>query len=258
MPDIPLMRPLWRDGGNGLGNGSPPITDRSLPLDALLLQFPEHQCPTLSIHRDRTGAGPDRPAVHIDHIERGVTMLGSGKFIQGQGPHAGRRMRAHPLLGKLSRCLHHAGNRAQADLLTQQGPQALLEAPIAGVALHQQRQDRPLQWVLAVGTLGSRGKRCFQGCLSLGFPSLERLASDTHLLAQPTDDSIAACVGQQPADPLCVVLGGARMCLDHWFLPGGGDVFYQPSLPGSFLARATSHTVTSFSRSFEPCLRKRI
>src|SRR5260370_30956844 len=59
MPHIALMGPLWRYGAHGRPNGSPAITDRALPVDALLLQLPQQQDPTLSIHGDPTVAGPD-------------------------------------------------------------------------------------------------------------------------------------------------------------------------------------------------------
>ncbi len=164
-------------------------------------------------------------------------------------------MTPDPVLGQLACALDHPSDLAQADMLPKPGPQRLLDAPIAGVPLHQQSQDRPLQRASSRDFLDPGGKGSFQSRQPLGFPSVERLASNTDLLTQHTDDSIAVPMGQERADPLCIVVGCERMSLDHWFLPGGvGDLLYQPYLPGNFLATFASHTVTPVSRSFEPCL----
>jgi len=153
-----------------------------------------------------------------------------------------------PVPGQLACALDYRCNLAQADVLSKPRPQTSLDAPIARVALYQQGQDRALHRASRSCSLGRGGKSGFQGRQPLGFPAVQGLARNADLLTQSTDGPIAATVGHQRADPLCVVVGCARMCLDHWFLPGGdGDVLYQPYLPGSFLATAASHTVTSFS-----------
>src|SRR5260221_2172285 len=178
----------------------------------------------------------------------GFAVCAAIQFIQRQRSQRVRGIMTKPVLGQLACALDHRCNLAQADVLSKPRPQTLLHASITRVALYQQRQDRSLQGASRRCSLGRGGKSGFQGRQPLGFPSVEGLASNADLLTQSTDDSIAATVGQQHADPLCVVVGCARMCLDHWFLPGGeGDEFYQPYLPGSFLQTRPFHMSKSFS-----------
>src|SRR5947209_1558210 len=248
MPYIAVMGLLRRHRRHGFPNGSAPITDRGLPVQPVLLHLPQQQDPALSIHRHWTGTGPDRPTVHIDDIEVGFPTLAAIQFIQRQRPLRLRRMASDPVLGRLACALNHGRNLAQAHALAQQSPQALLDASIAGMTFEQQGQNRALQRTWSGCSLGWRSKSRFQARQPFGFPTVEGLASDPELLTQSTDESIAPTVGHQRADPLCVVMCCARMYLDHGFLLGGnGDVLYQPYLPGSFLATAASHTVTSFS-----------
>ncbi len=251
MPDIALMRRLWSHRGRGVLNGFASIADQGLPVHALLVHLPQEQRPAVSIHCHRTGAGPNSSTLHVHYVEIGLSTLAAIQFVQSQCPQGRRGMPTHPLLRSLPCHLDDAGNLAPTSMQPQQALQTALDAAIAGVSFQKPRQDRSLQLVRTVGCAwGNGAKRCLQSRLPLRFPPVERLACDAKLLTQPTDGPIGATVPQQPTDPLCVLVGCARMSLDHWFLPGGDgndNVLYPPYLPGTFLATAASHTVTSLS-----------
>jgi len=198
----------------------PPSSLRALPVDALLLQLPQDQGPALPVHGDRTGTGPDRSTVDIDHSAVGLAVVAAIQFIQCQRAPRLRGMTTTPVLSQFACALDSCRNLAQADVLTQQGPQTSLDAPRACVARDQQGQDRSLHGASWRGFLGGGRKRGFQCRQPLGFPAGAGLASTADLLTQATDESRGAIVGEQRADPLCIVLDCARMSLDQWFLLG--------------------------------------
>ena len=145
MPDITLMRSLRTHPADGLPDGSPSITDRGVPVQTLLLQFPQQQGPTLPIHGHRASAGPDRSTAHIDYTEVGLAMLIAIHLVQGQSSRCSRPMAAHPLHRSRTGLLYHRGNPAHAHMLSQQLTQTALDTAITSVTFYQQRYDRALQ-----------------------------------------------------------------------------------------------------------------
>src|SRR6266436_4204324 len=257
VPHITLMGALGTHRCYRLPNRSSSITDGRLPMQSLLLQLPQQQGPTLPIHPDRTGAGPDRPTVDIDHIEIAFSMARTVQFIQRHPSRCGREMAAEPVLRQLACALDDGGNLAQAHLHSQQQPQAPLDAAIAGMSFDQQGQDGSLYLDLRLhrGGRGCWPQRLLQRRLPFGFPTVERLARDADGLTEVADHSIAAAVGYQFAHPANSLAGCATMSLYHRFLPASYGVrFSLPYSPGSPLATLLSHTVKFFRSPCEPCL----
>src|SRR5438477_6696182 len=79
---------------------------------------------------------------------------------------------------------------------------------------------------------GRRGcRRCkgpFQSLASPLLPGMQGLARDLHAATQRGDDPILSLVGQQVAGAGGPLGRCARMCMNHWFLPGGAVVVTHP------------------------------
>src|SRR5216683_2020409 len=85
MPDISLVVLLPMNLTQGFLDRSASITDGARTADSLFLQIPQQQRPTFSIDLHRGHAGPNLPAVDINHIQIGFSALAAVLFIQGQG-----------------------------------------------------------------------------------------------------------------------------------------------------------------------------
>lgn len=136
MPDLLLMAPLFPHLADGIQHGSSAITDRTRRIASLLLQHPQHQSPTVSIH------SPGLPAMHINHIQIRFSALTALWFVQGQGARRRRLLLVQPVLGTLSNFLDHACNHPQAHIDPMQASLAGLDASIPGVRFDHHGQNQ--------------------------------------------------------------------------------------------------------------------
>src|SRR6266852_6200366 len=123
MPDISLVVLLPMNLTQGFLDRSASITDGARTADSLFLQIPHEPRPTFSIDLHRGHAGPNLPAVDINHIQIGFSALAAVLFIQGQGA------------------------RSSGLLFTQ----TRLHAPITGMRFDQQRQNHKGNRLILLG-----------------------------------------------------------------------------------------------------------
>lgn len=140
---VPDGQPLHHTSRQGYSPAVPCWSAPEWRVEALPSRAHETR-PTLPIHPNQTGAGPDRLTLYIDHIEIGLSMGGTVQFIQRHLSRCGRDMAADPVLRSLSCALDDGGNLAPTSLHSQQQPRTPLDASIAGMSFHQQGQDGSL------------------------------------------------------------------------------------------------------------------
>src|SRR5713101_3754320 len=156
MPDISLVVLLPMNLTQGFLDRSASITDGARTADSLFLQIPHEPRPTFSIDLHRGHAGPNLPAVDINHIQIGFSALAAVLFIQGQGARSSGLLLTQPPLSTLPGFFDDANNPSQAHMNPMQFPQTRLHAPITGMRFDQQRQNHKgnrlilLRWQVVV------------------------------------------------------------------------------------------------------------
>ncbi|HYA99421.1 MAG TPA: hypothetical protein VED37_04315 [Ktedonobacteraceae bacterium] len=232
MPDIALMAAQRLRLLERVCNRPPAIADGGVQSQPLVLQIPQDQRPALAIDGHRGQTGPHQGTVDIDHIEVGFSTSAAILLIQGQGTLAQRNQLLQAALGLLSGALHNGADRPQAELHAQQFVQTGLNAAIAGMAFHQQRQDgslkrgSPFDW----GWLDLQA--VLQGLHSFLFPPIQRLPRDLLLAAAFTQQAMLLRMGQQFADPLDTLFDCATMGHESSLNLVKGFVFFSPYLSG--------------------------
>ena len=220
VPHVPRVLPLRVDRPQGRLDGRAPIAGGRAPAQPALLRQPQQQRPALRVHRQRALRGPHRVALRVHQRQVRPAPVVAVDPVQGDRPRPGRRVARHPGQRPPLGLADDRADRPQADAPPAQRPQAGLDAALARVGLHQQRQHRSRQVARAVRPRRHRRERLLQRPQAPRLPAIQRLARGPRLAAQQRHQAVRAALRDQPADPPRPLAGRARMLASHALLPG--------------------------------------
>src|SRR5258708_10906069 len=211
MPDIALVVRFALRLRKCLSNRESTIAHGARTRDALFLQIPQQEGPTVAINGHRRNRCPDLPTMHINHIQIRFPSLTTVLFVQGQRSWRRGLLLVQPFL-RLFPCLFNdASYTSQAQIDPVHVFQAGLNFSITGMRFNQQHQNQNRKWSWLLRQQRA-SQRCFQRLGTRGCPTIHRLTRDTVHTTQLCDQSMFG-FRQHLADHVNALLNSATM--DH-------------------------------------------